>query len=159
MIYKFLSSKFYTDYPHSQFPELEYKFIRPYIMICITVNQHTFALPLRSHICHPYAYITNKAEKCGVDFSKAVYISDPKYINNSTRPIIRTGEHQKLIGKEYIIKKMFVKYISDFVDAYKSQDPNKIKQFKFSTLPYFQNIIDYERDILVSLKNNEVSTV
>ena len=159
MIYKFLSSNFYSDYPHSQFPELEYKSIRPYIMICITVNQHTFALPLRSHICHPYAYITNKAQKCGVDFSKAVYISDPKYINNIDRPFIRPDEYQKLIGKEHIIKNKFIKYISDFVDSDKSQDKNKIRKFKFSTLWYFKNVIDYERDILIPLKDKEVSKV
>ena len=159
MVYKFLSSQFYSDYPHSQFPELEHKTIRPYIMICVTVNQHTFALPLRSHICHPYAYITNKVKKCGVDFSKAVYISDEKYIDNSTRPFIRTDEYRKLIGKEHIIKNKLIKYISDFVDAYKSQDENKISRFRFSTLYYFQDLIDYERDILIPLKEKEVSKV
>ena len=124
-------------------------------MICITVNQHTFALPLRSHICHPYAYITNKAQKCGVDFSKAVYISDPNYIDNFSRPFIRIDEHQKLIGKEHIIKTKFIKYISDFVESNKSQDENKMKKFTFSTLWYFQNVIDYERDILIPLKKEK----
>ena len=148
MIFKFLSQKFCNDYPQSKFPELEYKPNRPYIMLFVTINKHTFALPLRSHVYHPYCYITNKAKRCGVDFSKAVYISDKSYIDNTTRPHIRDDEYKVLVGKEHIIKTKFIKYVSDFVDACKSKDENKLKPFEFSTLHYFTNLIDYGKDIL-----------
>lgn len=150
MIYKFLSGKFYQEYPCSLFPEIEQKPDRPYVIVCIVVNQHEFALPLRSHINHKFAFFTDKQNWCGVDFSKAIYISDLSYIDNNQRPFIRQNEFSALIGKEYIVKQKFLKYVSEYVNAKKSGDKNKLQAFRFSTLPYFENKINYEYDILNS---------
>ncbi len=148
MKYYFLSNKFYSDYPMNIYPEIERKSDRPYVIMCITLNNHIFALPLRSHINHKYAYLTDKTNKCGVDFSKAIYISDENYLNKTKKPYLRQNEFDFLRDKEFIIKKKFIRYIQDFVNAKKSNDKNRIKPFKYSTLPYFATIIDYENDIL-----------
>lgn len=157
MKYRFLSQSFYLDYPTHLFPELEHKADRPYTIICITLNNYTFALPMRSHICHKYAYITDKANMCGVDYSKAVYISKQAYIDESRKPFIRQNEFNFLRGKEHILKTKFVKYIREYVKAQKSLDPNKMKPFDYSTLHYFESIVDYERDILIPLMKKSVS--
>lgn len=151
MNYAFLSSDFSNDYPISLYPELMYKNDRPYIMIYLTLNNHTFALPLRSTIRHTNCLITDSTNKCGVDYSKSVYISKLKYIDNVRHPHIRSNEFNALRGKEYILKKKFLKYIRKYVDAKKSKDSNKLRYFDTSTLPYFENLIDYENDILIPL--------
>ncbi len=155
MEYYFLSTKFYTDYPSTLFPEIERKSNRPYTILCITINEHTFALPLRSNIKHPFAYFTDKPNKCGVDFSKAVYISNPDYLDKNNRPYLRQNEFNRLKGKEYIIKKKFIKYLQNYVSARKSLDINIKKQFKYSTLSYFETLVNYENDILKLLKNEQ----
>ncbi len=155
MIYKFLSPKFYTDYPAYLFPEIVRKQDRPYIIICINLNGHTFALPLRSHIKHHFAYLTDKDNKCGIDFTKAVYISDSKYIDQNKRPYVRQNEFDFLEGKEYIIKKKFFEYLKKYVRAKKSFDENKMKHFTYSTLHYFDNVVNYESDIIIPLQNSK----
>lgn len=159
MEYRFLSQKFFYNYPQSKFPELEYKIDRPYTLVCITINKHTFALPLRSHIRHRYAYITDKTNMCGIDFSKAVYISDKQYIDIVKKPHIRQNEFDFLKGKEYIVKNKFINYIKQYVKAQKSLDSNKMKNFTYSTLHYFESVINYERDIIIPTEKKETSTV
>ena len=158
MKYSFLSQKFYTDYPHHLFPEIEQKQNRPYTIICVNLNNHIFALPLRSHIKHPFAYLTDKKNKCGIDFSKAVYISNNRYLDKINKPYIRKNEFDYLKGKEYIIKKKFIKYLQDYVAAQKSLDINKMTSFAYSTLHYFDTIVDYENDILIPLQNQNLIT-
>lgn len=148
MEYRFLTSKFYSAYPQSKYHEIEQKPNRPYTLICITINKHTFAIPMRSHITHKYAYITDKANMCGIDFSKAVYISDQNYIDMTTKPHIRQNEFNYLIGKDFIVKTKFINYIKQYVKAKKSGDANKMRDFSYSTLPYFEKLIDYEKDII-----------
>lgn len=62
-----------------------------------------FAIPFRSNIKHPHAFWTNKAEKCGLDYSKTIVIEDTKYIDASGSPRIRELERKELFGKERII--------------------------------------------------------
>lgn len=76
----FLTEEFYNNYPKDLYPELERKLDRPYILIHIIIDKYEFALPLRSHIKHKFAFITDNKNKCGIDFTKAVYISNKKYI-------------------------------------------------------------------------------
>ncbi|MBE6843447.1 MAG: hypothetical protein E7510_11570 [Ruminococcus sp.] len=151
MNFIFLTNYFNNDYPISKFPELMFKSDRPYIMIYLTLNNYTFALPLRSTIKHDNALITDKKNRCGIDYSKSVYISKQNYIDNVRKPHIRNNEFNALRGKEYYLKKKFLKYIRKYVNAKKSEDPNKLKCFITSTLPYFENLIDYENDILLPL--------
>lgn len=158
MKYCFLSQKFYSDYPQHLFPEIEQKQDRPYTIICINLNNYVFALPLRSHINHPFAYMTDKQNKCGIDFSKAVYISNSRYIDKTKKPYIRQNEFNFLKGKEYIIKKKFIKYLQNYVTAQKSLDINKMTSFAYSTLHYFDTIVNYEKDILIPLKKQNLIT-
>lgn len=120
MEFVFLTSDFYTDHPAERFPELEHKQDRPYVLVLITVGANRFAIPMRSHISHPYAYMTDKEKRCGVDYTKAVLVTDEaRYIEQERKPHIRPNEFDALRGKEYKIKCGMQKYIEVY------QKPNK----------------------------------
>lgn len=147
MKYTFLTEKFYNDYPHEQYKQMELKSDRPYAHVTIELYNQLFCIPLRSHIDHPHAFFTNKKERCGVDYSKAVVIKDETYIDKNRKVFIRPDEFKKLQGKDYIIKKQFMEYIELYkkakVDETVSHRENILK---FSTLQYFEEYI-YNSDL------------
>lgn len=142
MKYIFLSEKFYETYDQIDYPEIERKSDRPYIMIKICIGGIDFAIPLRSDISHNHVYWTNKPNKCGVDYSKVVVIPDSTYID-SRNPYIRPDEHRRLKGKDHILEKGLEKYIKEYKKALKNIHivRNKIL-CQFSTLQYFHKEID-----------------
>jgi len=140
MKYIFLTSQFYADY--STYTEIEKKNDRPYVQVFIKLNNVNFAIPLRSNIKHEYAFWTDKPNRCGVDFSKAVVIEDKKYIDLTKKPYIRPNEYKVLIGKDYDIEKGLIKYIKDYKKA--KLNPNNHKKrllIKCSTMQYFEKYI------------------
>jgi protein AbiQ len=142
MKYTFLSQKFYNDYPHNKFPQMEIKQNRPYVHVTIEAYGYLFCIPLRSNIEHPHAFFTNKKEKCGVDYSKAVVIVDEDYIDKTTKVYLRADEHKKLYGKEYIIKKQLIQYIELYKRAKIDETVSHRNDIlKFSTLQYFEKYI------------------
>ena len=83
----FLTDEFFSDY--SDCKEIEKKKDRPHIQITIQVGSNIFCIPMRSNINHKHVLWTDKANKCGVDFSKAVVITDPlRYIDLNRKPHI-----------------------------------------------------------------------
>lgn len=103
--FAFLSDTFFEDYPASRCPEIEQKRNRPYVVVFISVGERTFAIPMRSHIRHPHAFLTDKVNRCGVDYTKAVVITDEaRYIDPVNQPHIRSNEFDALRGKEYRIR-------------------------------------------------------
>ncbi|MDO5405882.1 MAG: hypothetical protein Q4F28_00960 [Eubacteriales bacterium] len=140
----FLSEAFYIDYPSAKYPEMEQKHNRPYIQVYVEIDGVQFAIPLRSDIHHPHVLWTDKENHCGVDFTKAVVITDEKYIDLTTDPHIRQNEFDALRGKDYKIKMKMQRYIEDYRKA--KQDLSKqVNQnlVKYSTLQYFENEIGF----------------
>ncbi len=138
----FLSKKFYNTYPTSLYPEMEQKQNRPYIQVCVEIDGVQYAIPLRSDIHHPHVFWTDKENHCGVDFSKAVVITDESYIDFFTEPHLRQNEFDALRGKDFKIKSKMEKYIADYKKAKKDLS-NPINQtlVKYSTLQYFEKEI------------------
>lgn len=127
---------YYSKYPRSEYPQLESKEDRPYIHIQIEHNGLIFAIPLRSNIQHPHAFFTDKKNRCGADYSKAVPITDEDI--SLEKPYIRPNEHQKLIGKEYKIKNGLKKYIQSYKDALLDIKYEHREQIlAYSSLQYF----------------------
>lgn len=135
MRYVFLTAQFYKDYANC--PEIEQKPLRPYIMLLLKIDNLTFALPMRSHIKHKYAYFTDKANGCGIDYSKAVVITNINLYVDSKQPYIRPNEYKSLLGKNFIITKAFKKYVEDYKQAVSLNADRKNYTYKFSTLQYF----------------------
>ena len=137
----FLSDKFYRDY--ASCTEIEKKNTRPYIQVQVIVNGVLFGVPLRSSINHPNVLWTDKANRCGVDFSKAVVIADPQsYIDHSREPYIRPNEFRALKGKEHIIQEKLKKYIESYKKAklHPEIERNHLL-LRYSTLQYFEEYI------------------
>ena len=129
-----LKNQFYIDYQGC--PEILNKENRPYVVFLLTLNNLTFAVPLRSHICHKYAIKTvgNK----GIDFSKAVVINDrQKYISNK-RVLIGSPEYQIIMSQKRRITQKMANYIEKYKKALKNNSvpANKIL-CNSSSLQYF----------------------
>ena len=136
----FLTEQFYIDYQHCY--EIEQKQDRPYTQVFIKCKGLCFAIPFRSSISHKYAFWTDKKNKCGIDYSKAVVIEDDGYINTTDKPYIRPNEFRALRGKESIIARELEEYIKKYIAA--KQFPNRtenIRLLKYSTLQYFEKYI------------------
>ena len=137
----FLSDAFYKDYPGKLYPEIEQKRYRPYIQVITTINDVIYAIPLRSNINHPHVLWTDKANHCGLDFSKAVVINDDIYIDDEHIPHIRQNEFDALRGKDYRIKQKMIKYIETYKAAKNKADRISRSIVEKSTLQYFEEYI------------------
>ena len=134
MRYIFLSDKFYNDYVNCR--EIEQKKLRPYILLLLELNGLLYALPLRSHIKHKYAFLTDKINKCGVDYSKALVITDENYID-SKKPFIRNNEHKILLSCVDTIKEEFSSYLTDYKRVVSSGAKRTLSKYRYCTLQYF----------------------
>lgn len=136
--FAFLSEKFYAD--HTDCPEIEQKEHRPYIMLQVEIDGVLFGIPLRSSINHPHVLWTDRKNRCGVDFSKAVVLSDPASdLDRRKKPHIRPNEFKELKGKEHIIQTKMRKYIADYKKAKAKPEIERNRQLlKYSTLQYFE---------------------
>ena len=121
---------------------MEIKEDRPYTHVQVEVYNQLFCIPLRSHIDHPHALFTNKKERCGVDYSKAVVINNDEYIDKTKKVFLRPNEYKKLKGKDFTIKKQFLVYIELYKQA-KIDDTvdHREEILAFSTLQYFEDYI------------------
>ena len=114
MVFKHLSDKFFEDYPPDQYTEMMAKKNRPYTLAVIDVNGLKFAIPLRSNISHDRDVLwTDKKARHGLDFTKAVIISDDEYISDE-KVFIREKEHKYLLGKEHRVKEKMEKCIENY---------------------------------------------
>lgn len=142
MEFRHLSDKFYVDYPNEKYPEMMLKEYRPYTQTIITIDNLKFAIPLRSNISHDNNVLwTNKSDRCGLDFTKAVLILDDEYIEDK-RVYIRSQEHKKLMGKEYIVQQKMIKCIEDYKKAKENTHKSHNAEYcSYSTLQYFEQYL------------------
>jgi len=123
-----LSAAFYTQFNRCE--EILTKEDRPYYVLLLELDDLTYAIPLRSHITHPYCFIADNSsgQNSGLDYSKAVIITDlDKYVDPA--PItIRQHEYNVYKQREYLIKKQF----SSYVALYKKEVRRRLK---YPTLP------------------------
>ncbi|MCL2215826.1 MAG: hypothetical protein FWB91_02275 [Defluviitaleaceae bacterium] len=140
MNFIFLTNQFYEDYSHCT--EIEMKQQRPYVQVFITLHDIDFAIPMRSNIKHNYAFWTDKPNRCGLDYSKAIVIEDRKYIDATNKPYIRPNEFKALIGREYSVKQGLLNYIQAYKKAkLKPDNPRKRDMLEYSALQYFEGYI------------------
>ena len=137
----FLTSEFYADYSHC--PEIEQKPDRPHVRTLVHIENIDFAIPMRSHINHPHALLTNAVTKSGLDFSKAVIVTDAsRYIDTQRKPHIRPWEFDVLRGKEHLVEQGMLRYLRAYRKALAHPDiPRNALLLKYSTLQYFPEYI------------------
>lgn len=134
----FLSDSFYRDHPNPPFKEMEQKQNRPYIVFLVEIEGHIWAIPFRSHIRHAYAFFTDPDNRCGIDYSKAVVVDRPEYIDQQTRPHLRQNEFEALRGNGFVVQKGFEKYIKLYKKAVRSGHSRYHSLIKYSTLQNYE---------------------
>ena len=130
-----LNSNFYNKYLDKE--EILKKQNRPYVIFVVNINNIDWAIPFRSNIRHKYAYMTDKINNNGIDFTKAVVID----INNdidSQNVQIRQVEFNKIKGKEHVIKRDFQNFLKRFEKAINKPEISEHRKIlMFSSLNYF----------------------
>ena len=130
-----LNSNFYNKYLDRE--EILKKQNRPYVIFVVNINNIDWAIPFRSNIRHKYAYMTDKINNNGIDFTKAVVID----INNdidSQNVQIRQVEFNKIKGKEHVIKNDFENFLKRFEKAINKPEISEHRKIlMFSSLNYF----------------------
>ena len=139
----YLSDEFYKQYPSVEFPEIEHKTSRPYMVLLIKIDNNTYAIPFRTNIRHKYCYKFKNSNRdsqsvTGLDYTKAVIVNDANFIGNKAN--IDNKEFVELNSKYYFIISQFKKYVRGYGD-YVNGKLNQYEQrkYQFSTLKYFHN--------------------
>ena len=150
----FLSQNFYNEYPPESYPEMQRKPNRPYLVIIVEVRNLTFAIPLRHHIAHNYSFITNRPERWGLDYSKAVVISRPDFIERpKTRSImIERSEYDKITENYKNIQKKFECFLDFYEKSVLKGTPLSEPVLKYSSLQYFHNELGITHKLLLKNK-------
>lgn len=116
---------------------------RGYGVVVVSISSLTFAIPLRSNIKHSAAYLTKRGEKnVGLDYSKALLITDPAYISGEVFKI-PDEEHKLLLNKAHFIESSFQKYVERYVQSLIKSDHNVLnsKQYKYTTLKNYHDVL------------------
>ena len=109
-----LSAKFFTDYPHSQYPEIAVKKNRPYSCLLIEYMDDLFiCIPFRSHIRHPHAYhfkssARSQRSQSGLDYTKSILIKDNAYIDATVPALVDQDEYKEtMVNLPRIVQEVF----------------------------------------------------
>ena len=136
-----LSAAFYVEFGY--YEEILTKEERPYYVLILELDALTYAIPLRSHITHPYCYIADNSNghNSGLDYSKAVIITDTANYIDQVPVTIRQHEFNVLKQHEYLIKKQFSSYVKSYKKDILRHQRNQVLPVsslcRYSTLKYF----------------------
>ena len=139
----YLSDLFYNRFTPEQYPEIEQKKTRPYIVLLICIDNNTFALPMRTNIRHNCCYRFRNSSRptdsvTGIDFSKAVIVNDPAYINGLAE--IDNKEFVELNDRIGFIIGKFQSYLRGYIKyAQGTANEFQASKYRYTTLQYFYN--------------------
>lgn len=139
----YLSDDFYNKYNSADYPEIENKSNRPYMVMLIQIEDNTFAVPFRTNVKHSNCYKFENSSRptntiTGLDYSKAVIVNDSKYIGAAAR--INDMEYTELDANQHIIIKQFSSFVKGYIKfANGNQNEFQTKKYRYTTLKYFHN--------------------
>ncbi|MFJ5443470.1 type III toxin-antitoxin system TenpIN family toxin [Pectobacterium sp. CHL-2024] len=130
--------------------------IRGHGIVQIQLNGLTFAIPVRSHIRHDDCHIIerdtsrNDVRGMGLDYSKAMLITDPSYVSTEVFLLKSKKAAKDLLSKELHITKQFSKYVARYVEAVRKNDTNILRRdYRFTTL------INYHTELGLTVPSTE----
>ena len=139
---KCLSQTFFSDYGSSEYPEIEHKPNRPYIVLTVRIGDNYFAIPFRTTMPHKNGYLfENTGRKTngqsGVDFSKAVIVNNDAYLGADAK--IDEIEYRELSRKYKFIIQKFETYVQNYIKVATGAivDTYVAKRYQYCTLQYF----------------------
>ena len=82
-------------------------------MLILEIDGITYAIPLRSNISHSYCFIADDSsgQRRGLDYSKAVVITDVNLYIDPAPITIQQKEYNFLKQKEFLIRRQFSSYV------------------------------------------------
>lgn len=135
---KILSKEFYNTYAECK--EILKKENRPYACLTIELDGLLFAVPFRHHIKHKYSFHT--LGEAGLDYTKAVVISDPCYLSGEN-PTIESKEFAIIKREEQKIRYGLKQYVNQYKRAMKHRNnPRSEMILKYSSLQYFEDCLN-----------------
>ena len=147
-----LSEKFIKHYPLSNYPELMYKAGCQYACLLIETHEgYTICIPFRSSIKHKNAFIfkgtiRSRQSRSGLDYSKMVIINDSSYLDLKQTAIIDQDEYNEMRKNLSKIVEQVHKYVQKYINHIKGTEPlhpkEYLRQYEYSTLPYFHDILN-----------------
>ena len=139
----YLTAEFYNRYNSAEYPEIENKENRPYMVMLIQIENNTFAIPFRTNVKHSNCYKFENSSRptnsiTGLDYSKAVIVNDSKYIGVDAR--INDMEYTELDANYHIIIKQFTSFVRNYIKyANGKLNEYQAKKYKYTTLKYFHD--------------------
>jgi len=139
----YLTTDFYRI--HKNDDQILLKEGRPYLMLRIVCDTIDYYIPFRSNISHKHAFFTDVKNRCGLDFSKSVIITD-RYrfveLTPGSAPKLRTEEWKLLNSKIGLVKPKFEKFLNEYrqaVQKVREGEASYNQKFlcQFSSLQYF----------------------
>nr|WP_102277772.1 hypothetical protein [Vibrio cyclitrophicus]PMH47323.1 hypothetical protein BCU67_20980 [Vibrio cyclitrophicus] len=118
-------------------------------IVQISINDLTFAIPVRSNIRHDASLIlqvdrrNHHVKGMGLDYSKAMLIRDGKHVTEDSFVLRSKQAGKKLVGKEEHITKQFQKYVDKYIAAVKSGDGNILKSWEY----IYTTLINYHEEL------------
>jgi protein AbiQ len=116
--------------------------VRGYGIVTVRLeNGLLFGIPLRSHMKHKSGFPTDDSDPNdvkGLDYSKAVLITDENHVSNDQFTIPK-NEYIKIADRELYIRERFEKYIKKYIKGANSGDKNILREYNFSTLQNYHN--------------------
>ncbi len=144
----YLTAEFYNRYDSVNYPEIENKSNRPYMVMLIQIENNTFAIPFRTNVKHNNCYKFKKSSRptnsvTGLDYSKAVIINNSKYIGPAAR--INDMEYTELDTNYHIIIKQFSSFLDGYIKyANKELNEYQTEKYKYTTLKYFNKELNIQ---------------
>jgi protein AbiQ len=90
-----------------------------------------FGIPLRSHIKHKSAFITEDTK--GLDYSKAVLIKNNDHVSQDPFTIPQ-HEYVRIADRELHIRERFEKYVKKYIKGANAGDKNILNEYRYSTM-------------------------
>lgn len=118
--------------------------VRGYGIVVISINSLVFGIPLRSHIKHKQAFFTDitQGSECearrGLDFTKALLLSDEKYLDNSSFKVPVQQFDRIQDNHDHIVEK-FTKYVQKYIRAVQKSDRFVLNLYRYSTLKNYHS--------------------
>ena len=138
----YLTAEFYNRYNPEEYPEIENKVNRPYMVMLVQIEDNIFAIPFRTNVKHSNCYKFKNSSRqtnsvTGLDYSTAVIVNDSKYIGAAAR--INDAEYTELDKNYYYITKQFTSFVKNYIKyANGKLNEYQAKKYKYTTLKYFR---------------------
>lgn len=128
-----LSQSFYGKYRNCT--EMLHKPDRPYVFISVEIDGIKYAIPMRHHIKHKYAFFTYG--EAGLDYTKAVVIEDSTDIG-ANNVVIDSGEWNLIKKSKHQIIREFKRYLKIYKKARNNPNVEGLQNIRqYSALQYF----------------------